>query len=220
MNRQKKRTITLLMTGISILLIGTLIGYLLTNSSYSSELDHQSEQIESLKQAIAEQEKENADLQADILEAKKTITELEEQAAKDESNSNEESKDMANQTDNETAKENVSADSSTEKGDSSSDTKEQIEQTDTNHHSDKVISSSDEVTSTESTDAINLVKEHVGYANESNVHFDIEGNVPGSSDICIHVYEVVDDGESQHTATWGWYGVNVNSKSVYDTEGL
>ncbi len=213
MNRQKKRTITLLMTGFIMLLIGTLIGYLLTNSSYTSELDHQTEQIESLQQAIAEQEKENADLQADILEAKKTITELEEQAAKVESNSNEESKDTANRTDNETAEENVSPDSSTEKEDSSSETpNEQIEQTDTNHHSD-------EVTSSESTEAIKLVKEHVGYANESNVHFDIEGNVPGSSDICIHVYEVVDDGESQHTATRGWYGVNVNSKSVYDTEG-
>ena len=52
------------------------------------------------------------------------------------------------------------------------------------------------------------------------VYFDIEGNVPGSIDICIHVYEVVDDEESQHTATQSWYSVNLNSKAVYDTEGL
>ena len=87
------------------------------------------------------------------------------------------------------------------------------EETDSDTHSEEPIFS-------EPTEAIELVKEYIGYANESNVHFDIEGNVPGSSDICIHVYEVVDDGESQHTATRGWYGVNLNSKSVYDTDGL
>ena len=213
MNRQKKRTITFLMIGIASLCIGTLIGYLSTHFSYSSELEQKTEQIEELKQSIAEQKKENEDLQADILEAKKTITALEEKAVKAEAGTDEESQQTTNPTDKETA-EDASASSSTNTDDSSEEaTSEQTNATDADNQPEELASS-------ESSRAIKLVKDYVGYANETNVHFDIEGNVPGSSDIYIHVYEVVDDGESQHTATIGWYGVNLDSQSVYDTGGL
>lgn len=214
MNRQKKRTIILISAGIVILLIGTLAGYLVTHSRYTTELDRKTKEIESLQQSIAEQKKENEDLQADILEAMETITDLEEQAVNAEPSKNEESKVTADKNENETKDENTSAEASPDKVDSAGET--ESEQT-AEQDPDTQLN---EVTSSEATEAIKLVKEHVSYANEPNVHFDIEGNVPGSSDICIHVYEIVDDGESQHTATWGWYGVNLNAQSVYDTEGL
>lgn len=68
--------------------------------------------------------------------------------------------------------------------------------------------------------AINLVKDYINYTNESNVHFEVQGKISGTEDLSIHVYEVVvDEGESQHTATWGWYGVNVTAEKVYEING-
>ena len=219
MNRMKRRNLNIIMLGIlGILLASAVIAYLLSYSRYTSEIDQLTKQIDGLEQSLAEQKKENEDLQATILEAKKTITALEEQTAESELNqedqSDNETTEANKESNNETTepnKEQASADSSPGKKDETSVPADDETNLD--------AQSTEQLTS-EPTEAIKLVKEYIGYANESNVHFDIEGNVPGSSDICIHVYEVVDDGESQHTATQGWYGVNLNSKSVYDTEGL
>lgn len=219
MNRTKRRNLNILMLGIlGILLVSAVIAYLLSYSRYTSEIDQLTKQIDGLEQSLAEQKKENEDLQATILEAKKTITALEEQTTEadltQDDQSDKETTEANKESNNETIepnKEQASADSSTTKNDGAPVPVD--EEIDSDTQSEEPILS-------DATEAIELVKEYVGYANESNVHFDIEGNVPGSSDICIHVYEVVDDGESQHTATQGWYGVNLNSKSVYDTDGL
>ncbi len=206
--------------GITFLLFGTMIGYLLPHRGHINELEQKTKQIESLKKSLAEQKKENENQQKEIKKAEETITDLEEQLQNADANEN--TVDTAEAEDNdktetnkaETNKDDQSIEASNSTEDSSSEpSTEETADTESDEQSDTS-------TSKESTEAIKLVKEYVGYTNDSNIHFDIEGNVPGSNDICIHVYEVIDDGESQHMATQGWYGVNLDSKKVYNTEGI
>lgn len=230
MNRKKRRTIALLVMGITFLLFGTMIGYLLPHRGHINELEQKTKQIESLKKSLAEQKKENENQQKEIKKAEETITNLEEQLQNADANENTE--DTAEAEDNDETETNKAETNETEtnkaetnKDDQSIEASNSTEDSSSEPSTEETADTesdeqSDTSTSKESTEAIKLVKEYVGYTNDSNIHFDIEGNVPGSSDICIHVYEVIDDGESQHMATQGWYGVNLDSKKVYNTEGI
>ena len=67
--------------------------------------------------------------------------------------------------------------------------------------------------------AVDLVKKHLNITSEQNVKVVYDHNAD-NGDYVIHVYEFVVDNPSTgegHTATWGWYGVNKQTKAVYDT---
>jgi len=67
--------------------------------------------------------------------------------------------------------------------------------------------------------AVDLVKKHLNITSEQNVKV-VYDHDADNGDYVIHVYEFVVDNPSTgegHTATWGWYGVNKQTKAVYDT---
>ncbi|MFZ7942325.1 MULTISPECIES: tetratricopeptide repeat protein [Bacillaceae] len=66
--------------------------------------------------------------------------------------------------------------------------------------------------------AVDLVKKHLNITAEKNVKVVYDHDAE-NGDYIIHVYEFVVDNPSTgegHTATWGWYGVNKQTKAVYD----
>ena len=67
--------------------------------------------------------------------------------------------------------------------------------------------------------AVDLVKKHLNITSEQNVKV-VYDHDADNGDYVIHVYEFVVDNPSTgegHTTTWGWYGVNKQTKAVYDT---
>jgi tetratricopeptide (TPR) repeat protein len=67
-------------------------------------------------------------------------------------------------------------------------------------------------------EAEQLVRNHLNIQSNPNVKVEYDhDNEKG--DYVIHVYEFVVDNPSTgegHTSTWGWYGVNKNTKAIYD----
>ncbi|MFJ7728124.1 tetratricopeptide repeat protein [Neobacillus sp. NPDC097160] len=66
--------------------------------------------------------------------------------------------------------------------------------------------------------AVDLVRQHLNISSEQNVKV-VYDHDAANGDYVIHVYEFVVDNPSTgegHTATWGWYGVNKQTKAVYD----
>ncbi|PFN97315.1 hypothetical protein COJ85_23475 [Bacillus sp. AFS076308] len=69
-----------------------------------------------------------------------------------------------------------------------------------------------------SEQAVQLVKEHLKIKSNQNVKI-VYYHDAENGDYIIKVYEFVIDNPSTgegHTATWGWYGVNKQTKTVYD----
>lgn len=63
-----------------------------------------------------------------------------------------------------------------------------------------------------------LVKKHLNIESGQNIKV-VYDHDADNGDYVIHVYEFVVDNPATgegHTATWGWYGVNKQTKSVYD----
>lgn len=68
------------------------------------------------------------------------------------------------------------------------------------------------------TQAEELVKQHLNLSSDQNVKV-VYDHDADNGDYIIHVYEfVVDNSQTGegHTTTWGWYGVNKQTKMVYD----
>ncbi|MFK9089917.1 tetratricopeptide repeat protein [Bacillus salipaludis] len=66
--------------------------------------------------------------------------------------------------------------------------------------------------------AVDLVKKYLNITSEQNVKV-VYDHDADNGDYVIHVYEFVVDNPSTgegHTVTWGWYGVNKQTKAVYD----
>ncbi|MEH7414431.1 hypothetical protein V7266_03945, partial [Neobacillus drentensis] len=66
--------------------------------------------------------------------------------------------------------------------------------------------------------AVQIVKEHLNIKSSQNVKI-VYDHDAANGDYIIKVYEFVIDNPSTgegHTATWGWYGVNKQTKAVYD----
>lgn len=61
-------------------------------------------------------------------------------------------------------------------------------------------------------EAEQLVREHLELTNNPGVKVDYDHDEGGR--YVIHVYEIVGDGEMAHTATWGWYYVDPQTKKI------
>ncbi|WP_139891199.1 hypothetical protein [Bacillus sp. D386] len=196
MRKLNTRKIVLLFVLAGLFSLGLIIQYYYQHSKASAELEQLNKEINLAKE-------NNKQLEREIINLHKEI----EKSAEEESpitddvdsniNSTEDkinTADTTNTVEDETTK--LSSDEENEKQQGTSDLESAQDQ------------------------AINLVKDHINYTNESNVHFEVQGKISGTEDLSIHVYEVVvDEGESQHTATWGWYGVNVTTGKVYEING-
>ncbi|SOC16642.1 SH3 domain-containing protein [Ureibacillus xyleni] len=65
------------------------------------------------------------------------------------------------------------------------------------------------------TDAVKLIKKYTGLANDSDVIFEYD-HKNDEQHYIIHVYRFVGEPGYEHTATFGWYGVNPHTGEIYD----
>ena len=212
MKRLNKKKIIYIIILAGMFSLGMLSQYTIQNSDADKKIDQ-------LKNEIKQSQENNKQLEREIVNLHKEIEQYQiEQASKNDEHSTNPS---LNQSSTSESSETVQKEIAKEEDENQEDTvleetNSQITNQDTSHEDNKDSVDDSDDQSTENI-AINLTKEFIGYSNEPNVHFESQGNVPGTDDLLIQVYEiVVDEGEGQHTATWGWYGVNVNTGAVYE----
>ncbi len=196
MRKLNKRKIVLIFVLMGMFSMGLIIQYVFQHSKASAELDQLNREIKLAKE-------NNKQLEREIVNLHKEIEKYNEKESS--------STDSADA--NTATTEEVTNTVDTTVAAEDEQTNDLSEEKNENQQDNSDIQSSQEK-------AIKLVKEHIGYTNESNVHFEIQGEISETEDVTIHVYEVVvDEGESQHTATWGWYGVDIKAGKVYEING-
>ena len=206
MKRLNKKKIIYLIILAGMFSLGMLSQYIMEHSDTDKKINQ-------LKKEIKQSQENNKQLEREIVNLHKEIEQYQiEQASKNDEHS---TKPSLNQSSTSESTDSVQEEIAAEDGNQEDTIQEDTNQ-DTSQEENKDSMDDSGVQSTENK-AINLTKDYIGYSNESNVHFESQGNVPGTDDLLIQVYEiVVDEGEGQHTATWGWYGVNVDTGAVYE----
>ena len=211
MKRLNKKKIVYLIILAGMFSLGMLSQYAMQNSDADKK-------ITQLKNEIKQSQENNKQLEREIVNLHKEIEQYQiEQASKNDEHSTNPSLNQSGTSEStETVEKEIAEEDGNEEESVQEETNPPITNQDTSQEEKKDSMEDSGDQSTENI-AINLTKDYIGYSNETNVHFESQGKVPGTDDLLIQVYEiVVDEGEGQHTATWGWYGVNVNTGAVYE----
>ena len=211
MKRLNKKKVVYLIILAGMFSLGMLSQYAMQNSDADKT-------ITQLKNEIKQSQENNKQLEREIVNLHKEIEQYQiEQASKNDEHSTNSSLNQSGTSEStETVEKEIAEEDGNEEEPVQEETNPPITNQDTSQEEKKDSMEDFGDQSTENI-AINLTKDYIGYSNEPNVHFESQGKVPGTDDLLIQVYEiVVDEGEGQHTATWGWYGVNVNTGKVYE----